>query len=57
MGKIKSWLQLMQDDAITLSREDWVHLYGLTNIYVYVDINGEDDENAMGPVEKSDIIQ
>jgi len=57
MGKIKSWLQLMQDDAITLSREDWVHLYGLTNIYVYVEINGEDDENAMGPVEKSDIIQ
>ena len=57
MGKIKSWLQLMQDDAITLSREDWVHLYGLTNIHVYVEINGEDDENAMGPVEKSDIIQ
>jgi hypothetical protein len=57
MGKIKSWLQLMREDAIALSREDWVHLYGLTNIHVYVEINGEDDENAMGPVEKSDIIQ
>ena len=56
MGKIKTWLHLMQDDAVKLSRVDWVHLYGLTNIYVYVEINGEDDENAMGPVEESSTI-
>ena len=56
MGKMKSWLQLMQDDAVKLSRTDWVHLYGLTNIRVYIDINGEDDENAMGPVEESSTV-
>jgi hypothetical protein len=53
MGKIKAWLHLMQDDAGTMSRTDWVHLYGLTNIHVYIEINGEDtDENTMGPTDE-----
>ena len=56
MGKMKAWLQLMQDDAVKLSRTDWVHLYGLTNIHVYIDINGEDDENTMGPLEENSTV-
>ena len=39
MGKVKDWLIEMQEDAVCMTREEWVDKHGESVIDVYNDLN------------------
>ena len=46
MGKIKDWLIEMEEDATTMTRDEWVDKHGESVIDVYNDFQKRKDDNA-----------
>jgi len=40
MGKVKSWLMGMEEDATWMSRDSWAAEHGAMNLQVYDDVQG-----------------
>ena len=38
MGKVKSWLMGMEEDAMWMSRDSWAAEHGAMNLQVYDDV-------------------
>ncbi len=46
MGKIKDWLIEMEEDATTMTRDEWADKHGESVIDVYNDFHTKRDSNA-----------
>tara|TARA_A100001011_G_scaffold75220_1_gene77298 strand:+ start:7371 stop:7580 length:210 start_codon:yes stop_codon:yes gene_type:complete len=40
MGKVKSWLMGMEEDAMWMSRDSWAAEHGAMHLQVYDDVQG-----------------
>ena len=55
MGRVKDWLIGMEEDALEMTREEWISNYGADLIKIYEDVNNEkhDEERVVGISEKN----
>lgn len=48
MSKIKDWLMEMEEDATSMSRENWVQKHGTNQEHIFSRVQGELDEIGQG---------
>jgi hypothetical protein len=55
MGKVKDWLIEMEENALDMTREEWISNYGADLIKIYEDVNNAkpDSERTSGSDEKT----
>jgi len=55
MGRVKDWLIGMEEDALDMTREEWISNYGADLIKIYEDVNNAkpDKKRADGVSEKN----
>lgn len=54
MGRVKDWLIGMEEDAIDMTREEWITNYGVDYVKIYEEVNDakSDSEGAGGSTEE-----
>ena len=55
MGRVKDWLIGMEEDALVMTREEWISNYGADLIKIYEDVNNatNDEKRAHGVSEEN----
>jgi hypothetical protein len=55
MERVKDWLIEMEEDALDMTREEWISNYGADLIKIYEDVNNAkpDSEGTSGSDEKT----
>jgi hypothetical protein len=55
MGRVKDWLIEMEENALDMTREEWIQNYGADLIKIYEDVNNAkpDSEGTSGSDEKT----
>lgn len=55
MGRVKDWLIEMEENALDMTREEWVSNYGADLIKIYEDVNNaaNDEKRAERVSEKN----
>jgi len=55
MGRVKDWLIGMEEDALVMTREEWVSNYGADLIKIYEDVKNaaNDEKRADGVSEEN----
>jgi len=59
MGRVKDWLIEMEENALDMTREEWISNYGADLIKIYEDVNNAkpDSERTSGSTEQgSEVI-
>lgn len=54
MGRVKDWLIEMEENAIDMTREEWIMNYGVDYVKIYEEVNDakSDSEGAGGSTEE-----
>ena len=45
MGKIKSWLMEMEEDATVMKLDEWLAKHGEFQKYIYEGVNGKEEQD------------
>lgn len=54
MGRVKDWVIEMEENAIDMTREEWIQNYGVDYVKIYEEVNDakSDSEGAGGSTEE-----
>lgn len=55
MGRVKDWLIEMEENALDMTREEWISNYGVDYVKIYEEVNDAkpDSERTSGSDEKT----
>ena len=55
MGRVKDWLIEMEENALDMTREEWISNYGVDYVKIYEEVNDAkpDSEGTSGSDEKT----